>query len=92
MRRALLGAKAETEKEPRFGKKARFEKRARFEKKKREVEMSERSILSLRRALFLEGLVKGLEAQELHDYIDEGLRLAKLAAHIDEQEQMKAAG
>ena len=54
--------------------------------------MSERSILALRRALFLEGLFKGLEAQELHDYIDEGLRLAKLATHNDEQKQMRAAG
>jgi hypothetical protein len=54
--------------------------------------MSDRNILALRRALFLEGLSKGLEAEALHDYINEGLRLAELAAHIDEQRGMKAAG
>jgi hypothetical protein len=58
----------------------------------REAEMSKINELSLRRVLFLEGLIKGLEAQELHDFIDEGLRLAKLAAYIDEQRRMKVAG
>lgn len=55
--------------------------------------MRNETMLVLRRALFLEGIRKGLEADALHDYIRSGLRLARFVRFMDrEREKLKAAG
>ena len=50
-------------------------------------------MLALRRVLFLEGIEKGLEAEELHDYIESGILLARFARDMDrERDELKVAG
>ena len=56
--------------------------------------MSRKDTLLLRRALFLEGLSRGLEAVELHEFINDGLRLAELARFLnrEKKKEIRAAG
>lgn len=47
--------------------------------------MSQQQDLALRRALFLSGVRQGLEADSLHDFIEDGLRLARVMADLGEK-------
>ncbi len=54
---------------------------------------NETMMLALRRVLFLEGIEKGLEAEALHDYIQNGIRLAQFVRFMDrERDKLKVAG
>ena len=55
--------------------------------------MCDKKMLALRRALFLAGLARGLDANALHASMEEGLRLATLAHFLDEErKKVRAAG
>lgn len=55
--------------------------------------MSQSQKVALRRALFMSGLKQGLDAEALHEFIEDGLRLAELAEFIDgKRRDLKAAG
>jgi len=57
--------------------------------------MQDKEMLAIRHALFLDGLSRGLDAEELHAYIIRGLRIAWLARMFEDQtkdEVVRAAG
>jgi len=55
--------------------------------------MSSKDMIDLRRVLFLEGLRKGLSAEELHEFIESGISQVQLARSSGKLlKRMKAAG
>jgi len=57
--------------------------------------MQDEEMLTIRRALFLDGLSQGLDAEELHAYIIQGLQIAWLARLFEDQSKetvVRAAG
>ncbi len=47
--------------------------------------MSQQQKVDLRRALFLSGLQQGLDAEALHEFIEDGLRLAEVVCVIERE-------
>jgi hypothetical protein len=57
--------------------------------------MQDEEMLTIRRALFLDGLSQGLDAEELHAYIIQGLQIAWLARLFEDRPKetvVRAAG
>jgi len=57
--------------------------------------MEDQEMVTLRRALFLDGLSQGMDAEELHAYMIQGLRIAQLARFFEIQSkeiEIRAAG
>lgn len=48
--------------------------------------MSQQQKVELRRALFLSGLRQGLDADALHEFVEDGLRLAEVV-HVIERDR-----